>query len=177
MAHYQNSCGGRELDFYFQNLTVVLYRFRSFKSFERSAGPVKALQNNNNTRWRTSAWKWTNKAAVSRNVSSCCVTNGQSKTASLTRTSRTTVAWWQLPVWAAWGRWAASDPTCPQTAGTPCSAGDMGWMGVGGRRKTAMRTEAWRQKARLGRRTQIQTNDHRPVAAVKFLTFLHKQDF
>lgn len=40
----------------------------------------------------------------------------------LTRISRTTAAWWRPLVLAAWERWAASGPTCPQTAGTPCSA-------------------------------------------------------
>lgn len=39
----------------------------------------------------------------------------------LTRTSRTTVVWWQTPAAAASVRWDASGPICPQTVGSLCS--------------------------------------------------------
>lgn len=39
----------------------------------------------------------------------------------LTRTSRTTVVWWQTPAAAASARWDASGPIYPQTVGSLCS--------------------------------------------------------
>lgn len=46
----------------------------------------------------------------------CAVWCGVMQCVHLTRRGRTTAAWWQPPVSAAWERWASSSPTCPQTA-------------------------------------------------------------
>lgn len=54
------------------------------------------------------------------------MTESMQAEAILTRTGRTTAAWWQTPAGAASGRWDASSPTCPQTGGSLCSEGAVG---------------------------------------------------